>query len=50
MLTPSEATDGRLYQIRTLDRQRLIKRIGTLTDRTLKDQIIEALEFQLGMW
>lgn len=37
------------YQIRTLDKQRLIAHYGTLTDKALQDQIITALEFQLGI-
>jgi mRNA interferase MazF len=37
------------YQVRTLDKQRLIKRYGTLTDKTLRDQVIAALSFQLGV-
>jgi mRNA interferase MazF len=37
------------YQIRTLDKQRLIKRYGTITDKTLRDRVIAALSFQLGV-
>ncbi|MBA3440117.1 MAG: type II toxin-antitoxin system PemK/MazF family toxin [Pyrinomonadaceae bacterium] len=37
------------YQIRTLDKQRLIKQYGTLTNRTLQDQVVAALGFQLGI-
>jgi mRNA interferase MazF len=36
------------HQIRTLDKQRLVKRYGTLTDKSLQDEVISALEFQLG--
>ncbi len=35
------------YQIRTLDRQRLIKRFGNLADKNLQNQILDALKFQL---
>ncbi len=35
------------YQIRTLDKQRLIKRIGDLDDSILQEEITEALCFQL---
>ena len=35
------------YQIRTLDRQRLIKRFGILSDTNLQNQILNALKFQL---
>ena len=37
------------YQIRTLDKQRLIRRHGTLMDNALQDQVIAAMEFQLGI-
>ena len=36
-------------QIRTLDRKRLIKHLGTLDDDHLRDSIKEALRFQLGI-
>ncbi len=37
------------YQIRTLDKRRLVKRIGEIEDSNLQEQIIEALCFQLGI-
>lgn len=37
------------YQIRTLDKQRLVKHYGALTDKSLQDRIIAALGFQLGL-
>jgi mRNA interferase MazF len=36
-------------QIRTLDKKRLIKFIGTLDDISLQKNIVEALRFQLGL-
>jgi mRNA interferase MazF len=36
------------HQIRTLDKQRLVKRYGALTAPSLQDEVISALEFQLG--
>lgn len=35
------------YQIRTLDKQRLLRLIGILDDTVLQEEIIEALCFQL---
>lgn len=35
------------YQIRTLDKRRLGREFGTLTDETLQQQILDALKFQL---
>lgn len=35
------------YQIRTLDKQRLNKKFGKLNDKTLQDNILDALKFQL---
>ena len=35
------------YQIRTLDKQRLTKRLGKIEDEHLQDQILEAVRFQL---
>ena len=35
------------YQIRTLDKRRLIKKLGLLTDREQRSQILAALRFQL---
>jgi len=37
------------YQIRTLDKRRLLKPFGTLDDPTLRDEVLEALRFQLGL-
>jgi mRNA interferase MazF len=37
------------YQIRTLDKQRLIKRLGTLGAITLRTEVLAALRFQLVM-
>ncbi len=37
------------YQIRTLDKTRLEKHLGELTDTTLKTKIQEALRFQLEL-
>jgi mRNA interferase MazF len=37
------------YQIRTLDKQRLIKRLGVLSETRLRTDIIAALRFQLVM-
>ncbi len=38
------------YQIRTIDKSRLIKEIGTLEDETIKDRILESLVFQLELF
>ncbi len=35
------------FQIRTLDKRRLIKRIGDVGDNTIQAAVIEALSFQL---
>ena len=35
------------YQIRTLDKQRLIKKFGKLEDQNSRNQILDALKFQL---
>jgi len=35
-------------QIRTLDKKRLIKHLGVISDETARDVILEALSFQLG--
>jgi mRNA interferase MazF len=35
------------YQIRTLDKQKLIKKFGKLDNKTLQDNILDALKFQL---
>ena len=37
------------YQIRTLDKQRLAKNFGKLKDENLRNQILDALKFQLEM-
>lgn len=37
------------YQIRTLDKSRLIVEIGAIADRKLRSQVIAALRFQLEM-
>ncbi len=37
------------YQIRTLDKQRLLKKIGEIKDRRIREEIIETLCFQLGI-
>lgn len=37
------------YQIRTLDKKRLIKEIGKIDDLELQDSIYDALCFQLGV-
>jgi mRNA interferase MazF len=35
------------YQIRTLDKQRLIRNLGTLRETNLRSEIVAALRFQL---
>jgi mRNA interferase MazF len=37
------------YQIRTLDKQRLIKRLGALGETNLRTEVLAALRFQLVM-
>ena len=37
------------YQIRTIDKQRLIKQIGMVTDNSLQKEIVEAICFQLDI-
>lgn len=37
------------YQIRTLDKARLIRRLGQIQDQALQQKIFEALFFQLGV-
>jgi mRNA interferase MazF len=37
------------YQIRTIDKKRLIKKIGDIKDDNVKNEIIDALNFQLGL-
>jgi mRNA interferase MazF len=36
-------------QIRTVDKQRLIKRLGTIEDMQVREKIIDALCFQLDI-
>jgi mRNA interferase MazF len=36
-------------QIRTLDKKRLIKHLGEVSDVTLQESVFEALSFQLGL-
>lgn len=37
------------YQIRTLDKRRLLRFLGTLDEAPLQDAIVESLRFQLGI-
>jgi len=37
------------YQIRTLDKKRLIKKIGEINDQELQEDIKESISFQLGI-
>ncbi|MBV9927099.1 MAG: type II toxin-antitoxin system PemK/MazF family toxin [Acidobacteria bacterium] len=37
------------YQIRTLDKRRLTKMFGILNDDALREEVLEALRFQLGL-
>ena len=37
------------YQIRTIDKSRIIRIIGKIKDPVIEDNIIEALSFQLGI-
>jgi mRNA interferase MazF len=37
------------YQIRTLDKRRLLRMFGTLDDLPLREMILDALRFQLGI-
>jgi mRNA interferase MazF len=37
------------YQIRTLDKRRLLRMFGTLDDIPLRETILDALRFQLGI-
>jgi mRNA interferase MazF len=37
------------YQIRTLDKRRLLRMFGTLDDAALREEVLEALRFQLGL-
>ncbi len=38
-----------VHQVRTLDKRRLTKHIGSITDIALQQEIIEALVFQFGI-
>lgn len=38
------------YQIRTIDKQRLISKMGEIKDETIRQDIMDALSFQLGIW
>jgi mRNA interferase MazF len=37
------------YQIRTLDKRRLLRMFGTLDDAALREEVPHALRFQLGL-
>ncbi|MEI6268959.1 MAG: type II toxin-antitoxin system PemK/MazF family toxin [Methylococcaceae bacterium] len=37
------------YQIRTIDKKRLIKKIGSIKNEDVRIEIIDALSFQLGL-
>ncbi len=37
------------YQIRTIDKKRLIKQLGKIKNDDIKNEIIDALSFQLGL-
>jgi mRNA interferase MazF len=37
------------YQIRTIDKKRLIKKIGIIKNEDVSIEIIDALSFQLGL-
>ena len=37
------------YQVRTLDKSRLLTEIGELSDRKLRSQVLAALRFQLDI-
>ena len=37
------------YQIRTIDKKRLIKKLGEIQRDDLKNEVVEALSFQLGL-
>jgi len=37
------------YQIRTIDKKRLIKKIGAIKDDEVRNEIIDALSFHLGL-
>ncbi len=37
------------YQIRTIDKKRLIKKLGEIKNDDIRTEIIDALSFQLGL-
>ncbi len=37
------------YQVRTLDKQRLVRKFGILLEKNLQNQIIKSLKFQLEL-
>ena len=37
------------YQIRTLDKRRLVRKLGTFHDRSVQRRVVDALRFQLGI-
>ncbi len=37
------------HQIRTIDKRRLSKQYGHLSDKTIQKEIVEAIKFQLGI-
>ena len=37
------------YQVRTLDKTRLLTELGAITDRKVRSQIVSALRFQLDI-
>lgn len=37
------------YQIRTIDKRRLLKRYGLIDDPIVQNEILEAIKFQLGI-
>lgn len=37
------------YQIKTLDKRRLLRMFGTLGEAALREEVLEALRFQLGL-
>lgn len=38
------------YQIRTVDKKRLIKKIGEVSSEEVREEIIESLGYQLDIW
>ena len=37
------------YQVRTLDKQRLVRKFGILSDKNLQNQVVESLKFQFQL-